>query len=63
LPILLYGLEALSLYKHQLRSLDFVINGFCMKLFRTTDIQVVAECQAYTLHLASVQLVKRISNF
>ena len=64
MPILLYGLEALSLYKYQLRSLDFVINRFCMKLFRTTDIQMVAECQSYFgLDLPSVVLARRSAKF
>ena len=31
MPILLYGLEAFSLYNYQLKSLDFVINRFFMK--------------------------------
>jgi len=62
--ILLYGLEALSSYKYQLRSLDFVINRFCMKLFSTTDIQVVAECQAYFgFNLSNVELARCITTF
>ena len=57
-------MEALSLYKYQLRSLDFVINRFCMKLFRTTDIQVVAECQSYFgPDLPSVVLARRSAKF
>jgi len=28
IPILLYGLESLSLYKYQLNSLDFTVNSF-----------------------------------
>jgi len=40
-PILLYGLEALPPNKSQLASLDFVVNRFFMKLFKTTDMQVV----------------------
>ena len=40
-PILLYGLETLPLNKSQLASLDFVVNRFFMKLFKTTDMQVV----------------------
>jgi len=38
IPIQLYGLESLSLYKYQLNSLDFTINRFFMKLFKTTDM-------------------------
>ena len=36
LPILLYGLEACTLNKTNLRSLDFSVNRFFMKLFNTS---------------------------
>ena len=50
-PILLYGLDVclsrcLSLSKINLRSLDFPINRFFMKLFNTSDMQIVTECQS-----------------
>jgi len=45
LPILLYGLEACPLDKTNLRSLDFSVNRVFMKLFNTSDIQTVTECQ------------------
>ena len=45
LPILLYGLEACPLNKTNLRSLDFSVNRFFMKLFNTSNIQTVSECQ------------------
>jgi len=32
MPILVYGLEACILNKSDIRSLDFVLNRFCMKL-------------------------------
>ena len=35
--VLLYGLEACPLNASDIRSLDFVINRFFMKLFKTTD--------------------------
>jgi len=38
LQILLYCLEGCQLNKIDLNSLDFVINRFFMKLFKTTDI-------------------------
>jgi len=38
IPILLYGLEAGPLRKADLNVLDFVINRFFMKLFRTNNI-------------------------
>ena len=44
MPILMYGLETLSLQKNHLNSLDFVINKLFMKLFRTTDIQIIFLC-------------------
>jgi len=47
LPILLYGLEACPLNKTNLRSLDFSINRFVMKLFKTSDMHIVTE-----IHLA-----------
>jgi len=45
LPLLLYALEVCNLAKRDLQSLDFTINRFFMKLFRTSDINVVTECQ------------------
>ena len=41
LPVLLYGLEACPLTKSDLHSLDFVINRFFMKLFKTSNIETV----------------------
>ena len=39
------SLEAFSLYNYQLKSLDFVIKRFFMKLFRTSNMHVVSDCQ------------------
>jgi len=47
LPVLLYGLEACSLTKSDLQSLDFVIKRFFMKLFTTKNIEIVKYCQEY----------------
>jgi len=38
IPILLHGLETLPL-KSQLTSLNFVVNRFFMRLFKSNDIQ------------------------
>ena len=38
LPSLMYGLEACPLAKSDLLSLDFVVNRFFMKLFKTNNI-------------------------
>jgi len=43
LPILLYGLEVCPLSKINLRSLDFPINRFFMKLFNASDMQTITE--------------------
>jgi len=49
MPILLYGLEACPVKKSDLNSLDFAVNRFFMKLFRTGDINIVKSCQSYVL--------------
>jgi len=36
-----------SLDKRSLQSLDFTINRFFMKLFKTSDIKVVKDCQIF----------------
>jgi len=46
LPILLYCLEICQLTKNDLNSLDFVINRFFTKLFKTFDINIVKTCQS-----------------
>ena len=60
IPTLLYGLQAFSLYNYQLKSLDFVISRFFMKLFRTSYMHVVSDCQEqFNFVLPSVQLARR----
>jgi len=64
LPILLYGLEACSLTKSNLQSLDFVINRLFMKLFKTSNIDTVKCCQEYfNFDLLSVLWTKRMYKF
>jgi len=43
----IYILEACALNKHQIASLDFVINRFFMKLFKTNHIEIVKACQEF----------------
>jgi len=46
--------------KYQLNSLDFVINRFFMKLFKTSNIRIVQLCQElFQFELPSVQLARR----
>ena len=64
LPVLLYGLEACSLNKSDLCSIDFVFNRFFMKLFRTSSIEIVKESQCYFgINLPSVVLQRRMEKF
>ena len=59
----IYGLEAFSLY-NQLKSLDFVINRFFLKLFRTSNMHIVSDCQEqFNFVLPSVQLARRVEKF
>ena len=64
MPVLLYGLEVCCLRKADLHSLDFVINRFCMKLFRTNNMDIIKNCQSYfDLKLPSEILAKRYDKF
>ena len=64
MPILLYGLEACPMKNSDLNSLDFAVNRFFMKLFRTGDINIVKSCQSYfSFNLPSVLLKKRAEKF
>ena len=60
IPILLYGLEACPLRKADLNVLDFVVNRFFMKLFRTNNIGMVKECQSYFSFQLPTEMLKQI---
>ena len=56
-----YGLEVCVLNKSQIASLDFVINRFFMKMFKTNNINIVKACQEYfSFDLPGVVLLKRV---
>jgi len=64
MPSLMYGLEACSLVKSDLLSLDFVINRFFMKLFKTNNIDVVKTCHVYfNFEMPSTLWMKRSTYF
>jgi len=67
MPSLLYGLEACPLIKSELSSLDFVINRFFMKMFRTirtNNIDIVRNCQSYlSFNLPSDLWPNRVKRF
>jgi hypothetical protein len=47
LPLMLYGLEACPVNKRDLNALEFPITRIFMKMFCTTSISVVNECQSH----------------
>jgi len=64
IPSLLFGLEACQLVKSELSSLDFVVNRFFMKMFRTSNIDVISQCQSYfDFKLLSTLWSNRIKTF
>ena len=64
LPILLYGLECFSLNKSELNSLDFPVTRFLMKLFKSSNLELVNDCRVYFgFMLPSELLLKRRQNF
>ena len=58
LPVLLYGLEACPLNNADKRSLDFVITRFLMKLFKTTNNDLIKECQVFFKFQSPSELLK-----
>ena len=63
MPILLYALEVCALDKRSVQSLDFTINRFFMKLFKTSSIVTVRDCQSFFgVDLPSIVLAKDLIN-
>jgi len=62
IPSLPYGFDACALTKSELSSLDFIVNRFFMKLFKTNNIDVVKSCQNFGFSLPSEEWVKRGKN-
>ena len=53
-----------ALSKNDITSLDFAVNQFFMKLFFTSDINIVSECQlTFNFRLPSEQLAQRKDRF
>jgi len=64
MPVLLYGLEVCPLNKSDYSSLDFAVNRFFMKLFKTNDMNIIASCQLYfRCELPNVILKRRYETF
>ena len=47
MPILLYSLEVCPLNKADIRSLNFTVTRFLMKLFRTCNTEIIKDCCTY----------------
>ena len=63
-PYTLYGLECFALTKSDLKSLDFAGNRFLMKLFRSNNIEIIAECRRYfQFNLPSELMEKKKTKF
>jgi len=64
IPVLLYGLETFDLSSTDLKSLDFVVNRFFVKLFTTTNMEIIQSCQYnFRFELPSIILEKRNIKF
>ena len=64
IPVLLYGLVACPLNKTQLPFLDFVMNRFLMKLFSTSNMEIITYCRGqFDFELPSVILARHTSLF
>jgi hypothetical protein len=63
-PILLYGLEACPLTISDIKSLDFLATRFLMKLFETSNIDIINDCICYFgFTMPSVLLKRRTERF
>jgi len=64
MPILLYGLESCQLSNGDLHSLDSTYNRMCMKLFKSSNIELITECQGYfRCLLPSLNVKERCQKF
>ena len=62
--VLLYGLECFHLGNADLQSLDFTYNRYCMKLFKSGNIELAKDCQRYFgIDLPSSLFTKRQYKF
>ena len=59
IPILIYGLECFVLTKSDLKSLDFAVNRFLMKLFRSNNTEIIAECRRYFQFKLPSELIEK----
>jgi len=64
LTVLLYGLEHSSLNTSDIKSLDFIVTRFLMKLFKSSNISLINESRYYfNFQLPSELMMKRKDKF
>ena len=63
--ILLYALECVPFNNRDLKSLDFIVNRLLMKLFKSSNIDMINECRnSFAFQLpCSEKLQRRKENF
>ena len=62
--LLMYGSEACCLTQSNIRSLDFAVNRFLMKLFKTANINIIKDCISFfDFKLPSTLLIARKQTF
>jgi len=60
MPILLYGIVS-TISNGDLHSLDFTYNRMCMKLFKSSHVELIKECQF--LCMPSLNVKERCQKF
>lgn len=64
LPVLLYATEVCPLTKNDLSSLDFAVNRFLFKLFKTSSIQIINDARYFFgFKLPNELIVSRVATF
>ena len=62
--MLIYAMEVCPLRKSDLKALDFVVDRFFMKLFQTSNIEVIRLAQSmFNFALPSLLIEKRSNKF
>ena len=64
MPMLLYGLECFALLKSDVKSIDFAVTTFLMKLFSTSSTDVINDCRTnFSFMLPSEMIEIRKAKF
>ena len=58
MPMLLYGLECFALVKSDVKSIDFAVTRFLMKLFRTSNINYCRSNFSFLLPSEMIEIRK-----